>query len=166
MPLTFRGSGRSYGDRVSVWIIILGAMMLAPLAIPFTTLGAWFGEWAGSKFGGVGTREEVRAAYAWAGVPAVAYGFVFWPAQLALFGGEMFRSASPVMDASHPMLLIVIGVGALFAYFWSAVIGIQVFAEVHQFSAWRSIGTAALMIAVVLVPFIALLAIGIALTPR
>jgi len=159
-------SGRNVGDRVSIWIIVLGAMALAPLAIPFTTIGAWFGEWAGGKFGGVATRDEVRAAYAWAGVPAVAHSFLFWPAQAALFGGEIFRSTSPLMDESHPMVLIVIAVSAVFAYFWTVVVGIQVFAEVHQFSAWRSIGTGLLMMFVVLVPIVALLVVGIALTPR
>jgi len=91
---------------------------------------------------------------------------VFWPAQAALFGGEIFRSASPLMDESHPMVLIAIAVSAVFADFWTVVVGIQVFAEVHQFSAWRSIGTGLLMMFVVLVPIVALLVVGIALTPR
>ena len=141
-------------------------MRFRPLAIPLTRLGSWFGEWAGSKFGGVGTRDEVRAAYAWAGIPALAHSFVFWPVQAVLFGGEIFRSASPLMDDSHPMLLIAIAVSAVFAYFWSAVVGIQAFAEVHQFSAWRSIGSWLLMIFVVLLPIVALFITAVALAPR
>jgi Yip1 domain len=151
-----RASNRGLGDRVNVWILVVAALALAPLALPFSRIGAWLGEWAGSKFGGVASRDEVRAAYAWAGVPGIMWSLLFWPIQFALFGEEMFTTATPFMDESNPILLLAIGVSGLFAYLWSIIIGLHVFAEVHQFSAWRSAGAAALMFCIIAVPLLAI----------
>jgi len=151
-----RASTRGMGDRVNVWILVVAALALAPLALPLSRIGSWFGEWAGSKFGGVASRDEVLAAYAWAGVPVIVWSLLFWPIQLALFGKEMFTTATPLMEESNPILLIAIGVSGLFASLWSLIIGLHVFAEVHQFSAWRSVGAAALMFSVIAVPLLAI----------
>jgi hypothetical protein len=151
-----RASGRNMGDHFNVWMIVGFAMLIAPLAIPFSAIGSWMGEWVASTIGGVATREQIRASYAWAAVPVIAWALVFWPLQLALFGTEVFSTNAPTMTSASPILLFLITLTSLVASVWSIVIGIQAFAEVNQFSALRSVGAALQMFAVILLPVIVL----------
>lgn len=151
-----RASGRNMGDQFSVWLIVGFALVIAPLAIPFSIIGSWMGEWVATTIGGVATREQIRASYAWAAVPVIAWALVFWPLQLALFGTEVFSANSPSMTSASPVLLFLIALTSVVASVWSIVIGIQAFAEVNQFSGLRSVGSALLMFAVILLPVVVL----------
>jgi hypothetical protein len=153
-------SNRHLGDVMATWVVLVVAAVIAPIAIPFSRIGAWFGEWAGSKLGGVASREEVRAAYAWTSVPVIAAGLVLVPTQMALWGSEYFRAAKPLMAQTNPLVVILLALVAMVAAIWSLVVGFKAFAEVHQFSVWRALGSAALMFLVVFVPLLTLGVVG------
>jgi len=160
-----RASGRNMGDRAPIWLIFVLSIIFAPLAVPLSHLGAIFGRWVGAKLGGVATREQVRATFAWAAVPGIAGSLFFWPIQLALFREDMFRTETPLMDEADPFVVLGVLLAPLVPAIWSIVTAVQVYAEVHQFSAWRSIGAGLLTVVIILGPLIALAVTVLMLVP-
>jgi hypothetical protein len=158
-----QASARSIGDQVPTGALILIGAVLSPLAIPLVYLGAMLGKWTGSKLGGVATREQVRAALAWSGVPVIAWSLLAWPLQLIMFGDEVFQSTTPRMETTGPTVLFGFLLAGVVALIWSSVVGIKCFAEVHRFSAWRAIGASLLGLAVVFGPVIALILVAVAI---
>lgn len=145
-----RASGRSLGDRAPIWLIFVLSLVLAPIAVPLSRVGAVIGEWLGARLGGVATREQVRATIAWSAVPAIAGGIVFWPIHLALFGGEMFRTETPLIERSNPFLVLALLLLPVAFAFWSVVTALHAYAEVNKFSAWRSFAAGLLGMLIVL----------------
>ena len=133
-----QASNRSVGDRMPTWAVLLMAGALSPLAIPLIYLIAGLGRWTGAKLGGVASEKEVRAVLAWSGVPLIELSLVVWPLGLIFFGHELFRSATPRIDASQPTISTVLLSVGIPVVIWSSVVGILSFAEVHRFSTWRA----------------------------
>jgi hypothetical protein len=150
-----RASARTMGDRVPMSWIVGFSLLFSPLAVPLSHLVAMIGRWSGAKLGGVATRAEVRSAVAWASVPVIAAGIIFWPIQFLLFGGDVFRTETPLIDDS-PWLALAVSIPALVLAVWAVFTGAKTFGEAHQFSAWRSIGAGMLVMAIIVVPLLAL----------
>lgn len=95
----------------------------------------------GGWLGGRATAQEVRAALAWSSIPIVA----LLPIQLltlAVYGADFFRADDPQnVGASKGPLLLVMAMAMIVLGFWSAFLNIKCVAEVHRFSAWKSLGT-------------------------
>jgi hypothetical protein len=159
-----RASGRSMGDRAPMWLIIVLSLVLSPLAIPLSHLAAMIGRWSGARLGGVATKAEVRATLAWSSVPIIAGGLIFWPIQLALFGDEMFRTETPLIDNANPFLVLGTLALPLVLAVWAIFTAAKTFGEVHRFSAWRSVGSGLLVAAIIAVPVLALFAAALAVT--
>ncbi|MDQ8734132.1 hypothetical protein [Paenibacillus sp. LHD-38] len=60
-----------------------------------------------------------------------------------MFGQEMFTYETPRIDSSVllTVLLLFLGLIELIFSVWSFIIFVKAVAEVHQFSAWKSLGS-------------------------
>lgn len=158
-----RASGKNMGDKLPLAAILSLALLVG-------SLGGLFSMWvyshlirlSGRLLGGVASREQIKAAMAWAAVPSVAAS-VLWIPKLLLFGDELFRSETPRMDESRwasgawvgfVSVELVLGV-------WTVVLLCNTVAEVQGYrSAWRGLGNMTLAGACILVP-IALITVAI-----
>lgn len=118
----------------------LGSVGLAVFAFVLGLLGvaAVYGlgqlyRWSGHILGGSGTTAEVRAAIAWAQVPAIY--ITTLGVAVAILIPQASSSDSPM--ASYLPWSITRSVLAV----WTLVISLKTLGEVHRFSAWRGLGT-------------------------
>lgn len=152
-----RAVWRSLGDRLPL-LTILGFAVVGGIitGIAAMYLGSALLRWTGSWLGGKASPEEVRTAVAWANVPLVV-ALALWIPELALFGKELFTSATPQIDSSPALLaaLIVFGLLDLTLAVWAVVIFVTGLSEVQGFSVWKAAGNAALTLVVILLPIAA-----------
>ncbi len=123
-------------------MVVIAVVVGAVLGVVELYLNGILLKWAGAALGGVASYAEVRAAIAWSRVPiivAVAIGIL-----AILFGtdGPMLGVES---TGSGTSLLLLHGVLVL----WGFVIMLKCIGEVHRFSAWRALGSMALVIATI-----------------
>ncbi|GGE21453.1 hypothetical protein GCM10011571_24430 [Marinithermofilum abyssi] len=151
-----QAANNNLGDRTGFSYILFSALVIGPII----GLLAWFfysgmAHITARWLGGHGSWKETRTGIAWCSIPLLLK-LILWIPQLFLFGGEMFTSATPVLDSSMTLL----GLFFLFAILeviinvWNLYILSQVLSELHGFSAWKgfiSIIVIPLILAVVLV---------------
>lgn len=155
-----RASLRNVGDTVPLWVILALAIGLGPLS---GLISVWISShllrFTGAWMGGVASRQHLKAAIAWASVPAI-FSMPLWIPQLLLFGPETFTSTTPLLD-SQPMLgtvLVVLGLAETVAGIWSFVLLCNTIAEVQGFrSAWAGLGNLILAGLVIFVPLVAII---------
>ena len=159
-----RASMRSAGDQVPVFLIVVLALLLGPLAGLF---GLWVSSHlirlAGGWMGGRGDRQHIKTALAWASVPTV-FALVLWIPLAVAGGSEMFTTQTPQMDAEPWRWAVVLGIGVLEMVLglWSLVLLCNTIAEVQGFrSAWRGLWNLLLAIAVVAVPLLLLVGLAV-----
>ena len=149
-----RAASEYFGDKLSMPVLLIMILALGPIGgvISLYILGALF-RWTGSWFGGDATTEEVRAAIAWSNVPII-WALLLWIPKLALFGEELFKSATPRMDANLLLiiLLFIFGIVELVIGIWTFIVFLKCLGEVHRFSVWKALGA-------VLVPSLVLIGI-------
>ncbi|HXJ36793.1 MAG TPA: YIP1 family protein [Candidatus Eisenbacteria bacterium] len=126
-----------------------GCILVGLLSVPSSHLGAWYMRSIGGWLGGTASRQEVAAAFAWAGVPAVVGGFALWVLQFALFGTELLSPERPTIDAASPLLLTTLRLASLLLGVWTSTASLLCFAEVNRFSVLRSLTTWILSVLVV-----------------
>lgn len=151
-----RASFRNLGDRAEWPVIVGAAVVVGPVAgiIGLYVSGALVG-WTGKWIGGAAPSENIRAAVAWSNVPVV-WTLILWIPQLALFGQELFTSATPRLDA-NPLLgltLLAFALTELTLGLWAIVIFLKCLAQVQGFSAWSALGNVLLAAMVVVVPLV------------
>jgi hypothetical protein len=149
-----RAVQRNAGDQLSLRTLLI-------LVVIFGAIGGLIGlyiggalvAWAGRRLRGTGTSEQVRAALAWSQVPMLAT-TPLWILQLALIGDEMFKSDTPRLDANegNAIVLWVTGMMEIVLGVWGIVTALKCVGEVHQFSAWRALGSILLLILIYVVP--------------
>lgn len=162
-----RASMRNAGDHLPMATIIAAACVVGPLG---GLLSLWVSSHliriTGAWLGGVGNREHIKAALAWASVPAV-FSILLWLPQLLLAGPDMFTSETPRLDA-QPMLLIpllVTSTAEAVLSVWSFVLLCNTIAEVQGFrSAWRGLGNLFLAGLLIALPIFAIVFSAILLT--
>lgn len=160
-----RASMRNLGDKLSVPVILAIALVAGPLVGWFGLyLGGVLMRWTGKWIGGRAPAEHIRSVLAWSGVPLV-WALLLLPIQLALFGREMFTTETPVMDASLPLTISFWTLAAveLAIGVWAAIVELHCLGQVQGFSAWRALGNILLTGAVVAVPILCIIAVGVAL---
>lgn len=155
-----RASERALGDSMSLIGILLLSLCLGALGGVFSLYvgGALF-RWSGSLFGGVADSIHVRAALAWSSVPDIVLLIVYIPV-IIIFGRNWFTSSSEWMDAEESLFLAVVcllATAGLILVVWKAFILIKCLAEVHSFSAWRSIASIIVGFLVIIVPLFVLI---------
>jgi hypothetical protein len=137
-----RASERSLGDIISVPIIFIIALIAGSIGgILSLYIGGALLRWTGSWFGGQAASEEVRAAIAWSSVPIIWSLLLLIP-ELALFGEELFTSATPRIDANPLLQFLLLGFVAveIVISIWAFVLFLKCLGEVHRFSAWKALG--------------------------
>jgi len=143
-PTAFTIAGRPIpvvAPQTSHLIQLWGLAVWPLLAVPLLYINGALLRWAGSLLGGTAKAVEVRAALAWASVPAIAVtlaGFTIGyltphpqPSSLQSMNAmrEYWRAMLPAMILSTPLWL------------WWWIVLLKCLGEVHRFSAWRALGS-------------------------
>ncbi|HEY7502119.1 MAG TPA: YIP1 family protein [Vicinamibacterales bacterium] len=157
-----RAVGKNAGDVLSLPVLLLLVLIAGPIGgIIGLHIGARLLHFTGKWLGGAASPEEIRAAVAWGGVPAL-WGALLWVPILLLSGSAVFTSDMGVEQVNGIALLlsgamILVQVGTAL---WSAFTGLHTLGEVQGFSAWKAFCNGLLAGLVVLIP---LLVIGFGL---
>lgn len=154
-----RASMRSMGDDAPTVAILAIAVVAGPLTgiiglFIGSALIGFTGKWLGGKAPG----EHIRTALAWGYVPSIA-ALVLWIPQLVLFGGDMFTTEMPRLEAQPYLLAPLLGIAALEITLgvWGFILVCNTLAEVQRFrSAWRGLLNLILAGAVIIVPLLAI----------
>ncbi|WP_042170345.1 YIP1 family protein [Paenibacillus gorillae] len=158
-------SGRSFVDTMSlgalIAFIIIGGMIGGLIGL---YLGSAVFVWIGRWLGGEGSYSDLRTALTMGSyIPSIGMG-VLWIPNLLLYGKDNFTSVNPSSDA-YPMLNYLLLMVSLLLTIWNLLISLHAVGEAHQFSAWRALGSVAiifgmlLVVVVIVVIFSAILAI-------
>ncbi|MEM6469631.1 MAG: Yip1 family protein [Planctomycetota bacterium] len=154
-----RASTRSTGDSISLPTIICLAVFLGPLS---GLISLWIFSHLirieGNMIGGIGERENIKAAIAWSYLPGV-FCLITWGISLLVFGSEMFTTATPRIDSSSTLLtlFLVIAFVEIVLGIWAFVLVCNAIAEVQGFySAWSGLGNIILASLLIIVPLLAL----------
>jgi hypothetical protein len=138
-----QSSSRNLGDKLSLPIIFLVCGVAGPIVgiVLIYVVGALM-HWIGSRFGGQASPAEVRAAYVWSSVPTI-WSQILWIPQFALFGRDLFTSATPRIAAVPFLVFVLLGfLGIQMAIaLWAFVLLVICLSEVHRFSVWRAFAT-------------------------
>ena len=150
-----RAASRSTGDTLSLPVILAICAVAGPLGglVSLYISGALL-HWTGRKFfGGQASSEEVRAAVAWSLVPRI-FSSALWIPELALFGTEMFTSATPRIDSNLLLAVLLLGVAGIKAILliWYVVVFFKCVGEVHRFSAWKALASLSMSALILFVP--------------
>lgn len=151
-----RATSQNLADEMSVGAILLVALIAGPVAgVLGLYVFGWLLEQTGGWIGGAASGSDLRAALAWGSLPNVA-GLLLWIPALALAGGEMFRSATPQLEAQPLLALLLLPIGLLWIALaiWSFVLILLAISEVQRFSAWRALGNLLLAGLLFAVPFV------------
>jgi hypothetical protein len=136
-----RESERDEGNATSLPAILGLALIAGSIGgvIGNLIMGALV-RWTGSWIGGVASAQECRAAIAWGSVPqAVNLALVL--GLIGVFGNDLFRSVDlEATGRGKAAILIAVGLAQIVLGIWSAVLTVKCIAEVHRFSAWKSLG--------------------------
>ncbi len=151
-----RAAQRNAGDKLPLAGILVTAITLGPISgvVGLYIGGALLG-WSGRLLGGRAESEKVRAALAWGQVPLLG-SIPIWLVQLGLVGREMFTSETPTLTA-NPVLglaLMATGLIEILLGIWCFVTMLKCLGEVHEFSAWRALGSILLVVIVIVVPLL------------
>jgi len=159
-------SNRSLGDEYSFLFLLLRSLFVGTLAgVALIWLFAALLKWTGKALGGAGNVRHAAAAVAWSSVPGLV-GLVFWMPQLLFFGGELFRSEMPTLEAKPYLLPVLIGCDliAVAFSFWGLGLLCAMVTEAQSYgSVWRGIANLAIAIAVVLLATFLLGLLGLSL---
>ncbi|WP_129599823.1 Yip1 family protein [Anaerophilus nitritogenes] len=158
-------SSRNSGDDMSIFAIFAFSIIAGGLGglISLYVSGALI-NWTGKWIGGIGSKENIRAAIAWGCAPFVLSS-ILWIPELILFGNEMFTSLTPNLDSSPTLsiLLIIFGVIEIIIAIWSFVVGLKCVGEVQGFSAWRALGNCLLAGLFIIIPIAIIILIMISM---
>lgn len=149
-----RASFKSLGDRFELPYIFIIAAALGPfLGIIGLYIGSFLFRWVGSWLGGEASTQEIRAAIAWAGVLSI-WSLLLWVPELALFGQELFTTATPRIDASPLLAVTLLGfsIAEIILGLWALVVLLKCLAQVQGYSAWKALGNLVLSALVIVVP--------------
>ena len=132
---------RSIGDTTSLPMIIVYAVVGGVITglISLYVLSALI-RWSGTWIGGNASSGHIRTAMAWSGVPIV-WTLPLWLPQLAIFGRELFTTATPRIDDSATLLFGLMGFSVLEFTIgvWVIVLNLKSLGQVQGFSAWKAL---------------------------
>jgi hypothetical protein len=147
------------GEVIAVKIVLGALLGLAGLYV----FGAavWL---TGKMIGGRGTFIDVRAATAWACVPAL-WAVLLWLPFLAYLGVEALNldPQSLLDDPAGLILLVPVGIAGLGLFVWRVVIYSKCLGEAHHFSAWHGFGAALIALVLLALPIAIMAVIALAL---
>ena len=131
-------------------LVVIAVVVGAILGVVELYLNGMLLKWAGSALGGVASYAEVRAAIAWSRIPVIVALAIGILAILLGTDGPMLGAES---SGSGTGLLLLHGALVL----WGFIVMLKCIGEVHRFSAWRALGSMALVVAVIAIVVVALI---------
>ncbi|RPI02638.1 MAG: hypothetical protein EHM72_03700 [Calditrichaeota bacterium] len=144
------GLGQVYSTAEVIAIVLLLGPISAFISL---ALWAWLLSLICRWFGGKASRQELRVAVAWSWAPIV-YLLPMWGVRYILFRDELFLPHHPFVEA-HAILNGIYsffnGIDFLIS-FVSLFILFQTIAEVNSFTVWRSLGSVAVMMLLLMLP--------------
>jgi Yip1 domain len=146
-----RSMQKSPGDVLSL-PVVLGIALIGGsiVGIIWIYIMAALVRWTGSWLGGRATLDECRAAIAWGSVPS-AVNLALMLGLIGVFGHDLFRTTGlDDVGMTKGVILLVVGLGQVVIGVWAAILTVKTVAEVHRFSAWRSLSAFLLIVAVML----------------
>ncbi|GGB03606.1 Yip1 family protein [Agarivorans gilvus] len=156
---------KSLGDRLEWPYIVVATAVLGPITgIISLYLGGALIRWVGSWLGGEASAQEIRAAIAWASVLTI-WGLLLWLPELALFGQDLFTTATPKIDASLSLGFALLGFSLveIILGLWALVVLLKCLGQVQGFSVWKALANLVLAFLVIMVPIMLLVFAFIAL---
>lgn len=150
-------SAYSLGNSLSLTTILIICIVLGPAyGIVSVYISGELLRGAGRWLGGQATAKEVRAAMAWASMPAIFF-LPLWILRLLIFGKELF--VIPILEqinTTSPLGVTALGFSAIDIAIglWTWVIWLKSLGEVHRFSVWKALGTYALTVLMLFVPIL------------
>jgi len=160
-----QASVKSLGDRLEWPYIVIAAAVLGPITgIISLYLGGALLRWVGSWLGGEASAQQIRAAIAWASVLTI-WSLLLWLPELALFGQDLFTTATPRIDANPLLAVALLGfsVVEIILGVWALVVLLKCLGQVQGFSAWKALGNLVLAFLVIMVPIVLVIFAFIAL---
>lgn len=150
---------RNAADHLSTEYALAAVLLGGPI-------GALVGLWVfsflihltGRWIGGIGKQIDIRAAIAWASVPAV-WALLLWIPTLLMHGTDAFRGPTADVDLSPAVLAasIALALADFVLVVWGLVLLCNTVAEVQGFdSAWRGLGNLLLALLAFLVFVVAI----------
>jgi hypothetical protein len=136
-------AGGAVGGLIGVWL--MGALLRI----------------GGRLVGGRGDWASVRAAVAWAQVPAI-WAILLWLPRSVLLGGEAFHPdpAATQDHAASALALMLIEATQGVVAVWQLVVTLKCVGEAHAFSAWRALLAFVLVALAIAIP-VTILVIGL-----
>lgn len=151
-----RAVQKNLGDRMSLIGVIASCIIAGAIGgLLIMYLGAWIIRVTGRWLGGKAEFEDIQVALGWASIIPIWTG-ILWIPELLLFGNELFKKSTPIIDAS-PLLSIIFFILTsieLALGVWGIVTLLKCLGEVQGFSAWRALLN-------VLLPFLIILGITV-----
>ena len=93
----------------------------------------------------------------------IIWSLLLWIPEVALFGNELFTTATPRLDGSVGLTVLLLSffvVEAVIAV-WAFVVFLKCLGQVQGFSAWKALGNTLLVVPVILLPILLIaLAVG------
>lgn len=135
-------------------ILLVGMVVLYPIALGFVLLKGWLYSVVGKWLGGTATAAEARIAIVWGNAMQKYIGYIGLPVQ---FGVIAYYRANPdVTDLT--VILVSLVMVALMSPLWiyAIIVHCKALAEAHQFSAWSAFGASCIMFAFYVMAYIAL----------
>ena len=159
-----KSASKNLGDKDSLLTILLmsvfGGAISGYLGL---IIGATLLKWTGKWFGGIATRDELKAAIAWGGVPYIFSSAIIWPIQFGIFGNELFTKLTPRIDSS-PLLSSLVWIFIIIEMvlgIYCFTIHIRCLSEVQQYSKWKAFGTILCSALVIIVPILLIVVLSI-----
>lgn len=149
-----RASGRSLGDSLDFWSVLLFAVVVGGLGgIASLYIAGALVAWTGSWIGGKAPPNHIRAASAWGFVPFL-WVSLLWIPELLLFGREMFTTDTPRLDSSDALIFAFIAMVAvqLVGGLWALVTYVKCVGQVQGFSAWKTLGNLIMAALIFVIP--------------
>ncbi|GGG85345.1 Yip1 family protein [Paenibacillus radicis (ex Gao et al. 2016)] len=145
-----RASSRSMGDTMSMGallaLVIIGGMIAGLVGL---YLGSAIFVWIGKWLGGEGSYSDLLTALTVGNLmPSIGMG-ILWIPKLLLYGKDNFTSISPSINA-YPMLDYMLLMVSLLLTIWNLIISLHAVGEAHQFSAWRALGSVAILFGMII----------------
>ena len=131
----------AWGDETSLSTIALGVLLLGTfggVAIMYVFAAVVF--WTGRWIGGQASARDIRAGFAWSGVPVIL-GLLLWIPAFALLGSTVFSAEPSDIELPRGVVVFFLATGFLkiALYIWSLVIFLNCLIQLQQFSIWKAL---------------------------
>lgn len=153
-------SNEHVGDTATLAFIMATALIAGPfVGLISLHLGAAVVRWVAEQFKGRATTVELRAAIAWAAIPAII-NLVILIVEISMFGVEIFSTATPQVEANVVLSTVLFVIDAVLAV-WAVVLLVACLSAVSHVSTW--VGLMLAIVPIFITSFIAARAVEAAL---